>query len=375
MVRLNDERCSPTQHPDFLRSRHILQQNPHRHGERTVCETPDSALTGREIEIDFFRTGDAPGIARLFRQVYGEGYPIRTYYIPDRLIEENDAGHIISCVARTAAGEVVGHDALVLIDRASHLYENAAGAVLPTFRGQSIFPRLFRHTIVTAAERFGVEGIIGEAVCSHVHLQKMCLQLGFKESGLEIDLMPATACTVMKADGFHRVSVLLGFFMNKSEARTVRIPAIYRDQLEYLYADLDVKRTFILSNSENGFPAQDKSTGSMKLFELAQVARIEINSIGADFETFITEMENKALEKDITIFQMWLPLASPSISAATNMLRQHGYFLGGVLPCHPEGDTLLMQKIGLKPHWGGIELYSERARRIGDMIRRDWASI
>ena len=86
-----------------------------------MCETPASDTTRQEIEIDFFRTEDAPGIAQLFRQVYGEGYPIRTYYLPDRLIEENAAGRIISCVARTPAGEVVGHNALVLLDPATHL--------------------------------------------------------------------------------------------------------------------------------------------------------------------------------------------------------------------------------------------------------------
>ena len=46
-------------------------------------ETPASDTKTQEIEIDFFRIEDAPGIARLFREVYGTGYPIRTYYLPD----------------------------------------------------------------------------------------------------------------------------------------------------------------------------------------------------------------------------------------------------------------------------------------------------
>src|SRR5512133_155835 len=101
-----------------------------------------SGATMESIEIDFFRPGDAPGVARLFGQVYGEGYPIDIYYRPDRLIEENAAGRVLSSVARTQAGEVVGHDALVLLDPASRLYENAAGVVLPGFRGQGVFFRL-----------------------------------------------------------------------------------------------------------------------------------------------------------------------------------------------------------------------------------------
>ena len=335
-------------------------------------ETPASDIAGQEIEIDFFRTEDAPGIARLFRQVYGEGYPIRTYYLPDRLIEENASGHIISCVARTPAGEVVGHDALVLMDSATHLYENAAGAVLPTFRGQNIFPRLFKHTIVDTAKRFGVEGIVGEPVCRHTHLQKMCLELDFKESGLEVDLMPAAAYG-LEPGASGRVSVLLGFFMHRPRVQTVRMPIAYRDELEYLYSGLNVERSFVPSGSD--LPSEGSTQGSMNLFDMAQVARIRIDGIGRDFGPFVSRLEGEVREKGMAIFQLWLPLASPFTSAATDILREHGYFLGGVLPCLGNGDGLLMQKVSQEPDWGAIQLLSERAKRIGEMIRQDWQSV
>lgn len=339
-----------------------------------MSETPATDATKEEIEIDFFRPEDAPGIARLFRLVYGEGYPIRTYYLPDQLIAENAAGRVISCVARTPVGEVVGHNALVLMDSATHLYENAAGAVLPTFRGQAIFPRLFEHTIVNTSQRFGVEGIIGEPVCSHTHVQKMCLRLGFKESGLEVDLMPAAAYGMESgAASPSRVSVLLGYFMHKPTVQTIHVPMVYRDELDYLYADLHVERAF--ASSESGLPSAGSSQGSMKLYDMAQVARIRISAIGPDFEPFLSRLEGEAREKDMAIFQIWLPLASPAASAAADILRGHGYFLGGVLPCFGNGDGLLMQKVGQEPVWEAIRLHSQRAKDIGEMIRRDWQRV
>jgi len=337
-----------------------------------MSETQASDTTREEIEIDFFRIEDAPGIARLFREVYGEGYPIRTYYLPDQLVEENAAGHIISCVARTPAGEVVGHNALVLLDSATHLYENAAGAVLPALRGQAIFPRLFEHTIVNTPKRFYMEGIIGEPVCSHTHVQKMSLQLDFKESGLEVDLMPAAAYG-KGADAFGRVSVLLGVFMHKPRVQTVHMPMVYRDELEYLYACLNVERDFLFSSID--LPTEGSSQGSLRVFELAQVARITIDLIGPDFEPYAGRLESEAREKGTVIFQAWLPLASPFTSTASNILRGHGYFLGGILPCGRNGDGLLMQKVSHEPDWEGIALYSERAKTIGEMVRRDWQSV
>lgn len=337
-----------------------------------MSKTPASETKRQEIEIDFFRIEDAPGITRLFRQVYGEGYPIRTYYDLDRLIEENASGRLISCVARTSTGEVVGHNALVLLDPETHLYENAAGAVLSTFRGQAIFPRLFEHTIVHTSKRFAVEGIIGEPVTNHTHLQKMCLQLNFKESGLEVDLMPAAAYGVGGGE-FRRVSVLLGYFIHKPKPQIVFLPPVYQDELDYLYAGLDLDRTF--APPEKILPLVGDSQGSMILFEMAQVARIRMASIGFDFDPFIGRLEHEAREKGVVILQIWLPLTSPFAAAATNILREQGYFLGGVLPCFATGDGLLMQKVSREPDWRAIQLFTERAKKIGEMVRRDWQSL
>ncbi|MGO8944311.1 MAG: hypothetical protein ACLQJ7_11645 [Syntrophobacteraceae bacterium] len=323
------------------------------------------------IEIDYFRNEDAPGIARLIREVYGEGYPIRTYYLPDQLIQENAAGHIISSVARTPTGEVVGHDALVLLDPANHIYENAAGAVLPAFRGYRIFPRLFRHSIVDASKRFGVEALIGEPVCSHPHLQKMCLELNFIELGLEVDLMPATAYT-RDPSASGRVSVLQGCFLYKPTAQYAYIPPIYRDELEHLYTVLKGERTFVYSTD---LPAEGNSRGSVKIFDLAQVARIAMDCIGPDLESFVVHAENEAREKGIEVFQVWLPLSSPFAPMATDILRGQGFFLGGILPCRANGDGLLMQKVSQTPNWESMVLYSECGRKIGEMIRHDWKCV
>ncbi len=328
----------------------------------------DAGAKPEAIEIDFFRPGDAPGVARLFRRVYGEGYPIDIYYRPERLIEENAAGRVLSSVARTQAGEVAGHDALVLLDPATRLYENAAGAVLPGFRGQGVFFRLIKHNILDNAERFGLQEILGEPVCNHHQLQKMCLQLGYRETGMEVDLMPAAAYTTERsAKG--RVSVLLGYFLHKPVPRKVFLPPIYRDALEYLYSGLEVERTFLETNGT--LPSAGDSKGKIDIFASAQVARISIHSIGSDFEAFILRLENDACGRGTEIFQVWLPLGSPSVSAATDILRRHGYFIGGVLPGWIGGDGLLMQKVNGETDWGSIALYSERAKRIADIVRSD----
>jgi hypothetical protein len=337
-----------------------------------MTQLPESEAPGQEIEIDFFRPEDAPGVAGLFRQVYGEGYPIKIYYLPDCLIEENEAGRVISCVARKGNGEVVGHNALILLDSDTRLYENAAGAVLPSCRGQNIFPRLFRHTIVSTSERFDIGAIIGEPVCSHTHVQKMGLEIDFKESGLEVDLMPAAAYG-LRSDTASRVSVLIGYFKYQPRVQTVYIPSAYQKELDYLYTGLGLERNFLFP--EVNSPSTSKTQGTMKLFESAQVARINVDTIGSDFQDFIAQSENEGRQKGTEIFQIWMPLATPSVSWAADILRGREYFLGGVLPCWPFGDGLLMQKVSQAPNWEGMALYTERANKIREMVRQDWDAV
>ena len=55
-----------------------------------------------------------------------------------------------------------------------------------------------------------------------------------------------------------------------------------------------------------------------------------------------------------------------------DVLREKGYFFGGILPQWFGGDGLLMQKIYGTPNWEGIHVFSERAGRILESARSDW---
>ncbi len=83
-----------------------------------------------EIEVGFFRPGDAQGITALFRSVYGEGYPVRVFYDPQALTEANETGKYYSIVARNTDGKVVGVQHLFRSAPYEALYELGAGLVL-----------------------------------------------------------------------------------------------------------------------------------------------------------------------------------------------------------------------------------------------------
>ena len=58
-------------------------------------------------KLDLFQPADAPGIVTLYREVYGDKYPVKAVYEPQEIIRQEELGECWRAVARTGGGEVV----------------------------------------------------------------------------------------------------------------------------------------------------------------------------------------------------------------------------------------------------------------------------
>jgi hypothetical protein len=333
-------------------------------------------MNGREIEpgqtyeMDLFRPEDADGVSQLFKTVYGEGYPIRTFIDPGLLIEENASGRTLSSVARTPRGDIVGHMALFHSAPYDRICELGAGLVHPSYRGgKGIFTGLGVHGQEVTARKFNIELIFGEPVCNHIFSQKGTAKVGWITQALEADLMPADAYDKEKsASG--RVAALLDFKTLTSKPHTVHLPAVYEESMRFIYSGFDDDRDFVLSQEDLPSPTQTEI--KTQVFDFAQVARLAVHDAGADFERTFGDQERAVREKGVTVIQVWLKLSWPWIGQTVDVLRKRGYFLGGVLPRWFDADGMLMQRIIGRPHWEGIQLYSDRAKKILEVVKDEW---
>jgi hypothetical protein len=324
---------------------------------------------GEKVIISLFRPEDGPGIARLFQAVYGDGYPVRRFYDPAGLIEAHKTGENYSLTARKPNGDVIGHVALFRSSPYPNLYEGGAGLVLPEYRKAGINKMLLSHLYVRVAPGLGVEEVWGEAVCNHIIMQKTVQQYKHIETGLEVDLMPAEAYEKEKsAPG--RVASVVCFRAYKSRPHAVYLPRPYETELRFLYGALDDQRTLELSRER--LPSEVLSRATTQSFEFAQVTRIGVTALGMDFKSYFGALENELLSKPTRVIQVWVNLACPWVGEAVTVLRERGYFLGGLLPRWFDDDGMLMQKVIGKPDWEGINLYSDRAREILNLVRTDW---
>jgi hypothetical protein len=325
---------------------------------------------GQTYEFDLFRPEDAEGVTRLFKTVYGDSYPIKTFIEPKLLIEENAAGRTISSVARTPKGDIVGHGALFHSAPYERVCESGAGLVHPSYRGgRGIYTTLGLHVVEVAAKKYEIEQVFGEPVCNHIFAQKGTAKAGWITQAIEVDLMPAEAYDKEKsASG--RVTALLDFKTLKAKPHAVYLPAVYEKSMRFIYSGLDDDRDFILSQDE--LPSSIKTEIKTQVFDFAQVARLAVHDAGADFESTFDQQEKTVQEKRVVVIQIWLKLSWPWVGQAIDVLRSHGYFLGGILPRWFNVDGMLMQKIIGDPNWEGIQLHFDRAKKILEIVKADW---
>ena len=327
---------------------------------------------GQEWTVELFTPTDALGVTDLFSGIYGAGYPVKTYVDPDLLIEENRAGRVISSVAKTPKGDIVGHNALFNSGPCKKIFESGAGLVHADYRGgHGIFTQLVGHGLAMGRERPDIELIYFEPVCNHPFSQKLCRGQAAVTRAIEINLMPA-ATYAKEAGAQGRVTTLLDFITLKPSPCTVHIPKAYESIFPVFYEDMDDERQFVLSAQPL---SSQKSTLDTQVFDFAQVARVAVEDLGRDFHGLIQAEEDRLLKKGVRVIQVWLSSGDPCVGEAVDSLRSSRYFFGGVLPRWFDSDGILMEKILDTPVWEDIILYFERAQTLMTLIRKDWEAV
>lgn len=315
-----------------------------------------------------YQPEDGYGVTRLFYAVYGDGYPIDTFYLPERLTEENRAGRIRSAVARTEDGQVVSHIALYRSSAPNpELYEYGLGLTLPAYRASLAFARC-NSLLLSLVEDGVVDSFFGEAVCNHIITQKLTRQSGAIETALEPALMPARAYEAeQSADG--RVGCIISFKVCRDRIRPLCIPSCYHQELTFAMEGLKLGRELI---PDNGQLSDENSQLDTVRFDHAGVARCTITTPGRDLVPRLLSLEAELRQAGYAVLQCFIPLGDSRGAAAATLLQQAGFFLGGFLPAWFGEDGLLMQKLFIDPGFESLKLHSERARTLAALVQNDW---
>ncbi|UZP68121.1 GNAT family N-acetyltransferase [Desulfovibrio mangrovi] len=319
---------------------------------------------GQEVEVGLFREEDAQGIALAYLEIYGDSFPIEHVYDPAEITRRNASDDQYTIVARTMSGDVVGLAGLFRHAPNPDVYEAGQLMVLKTYRSSHVAAEIARNTLGIQARNLGLPVVFGEAVCNHPVSQRLAHQEGMLVTGLELECMPAAAYA--KEGGvFRNVSLLLMFSVYKRQRCTVYLPSQYEDFLKSLYTGMGLVR-----DHAGAEPLSGGTESSEFLLPDAGLLRLTISRAGEDFQSVVADAEHKVGECGLV--QCYLNLGDPAAPDAITMLRERGYFFGGLLPHWFGPDGVVMQKLPEQPDWDALRLYGKEAKAMCDYIRQDY---
>jgi predicted N-acetyltransferase YhbS len=135
-----------------------------------------------------YQPGDASAVSQLFRQIYGNHYPLPDVYLPHMISQHNADGRWISMLA-VDDKRVLGHAALCR-DSLSDTTELALSVVHPAAQGQRISTHLGQELLLQSNAQ-GIKNLLIKQVTHHPYTQRMAQSLGFHSTGLLPDYAPS----------------------------------------------------------------------------------------------------------------------------------------------------------------------------------------
>ncbi len=350
--------------------------------DEQVEPAPPSEYACRLLE-----PGDAVEVARCIYKTYGYTYPGEHLYYPERVVAMNRSGDLVSVVAVTEAGEVIGHCAL-----SGHagdpVMELAQAVVNPAHRGRGVLQELSLLLAREAMQR-QLAGLYVVAVTIHPYSQRVAYKYGLRASAILLGYVPQHA----KMKGFadkhflQRESVLYAYMPLRGEpAHLVYAPDHHRSMIERIYDNLNLPREFasadgaaLDSDAGQMLPAIPRFDLSTKVVSALSNAVIEVTRCGPGIEQEVKNRLRDLCQEGAAVVYLHLPLGDARTPSLCQRLEAAGFFFSGVkprpaVPAGPEGtrcsDVLCLQYLnGPRVDYDQLRIHSDFGKELLAYVR------
>jgi N-acetylglutamate synthase-like GNAT family acetyltransferase/anti-sigma regulatory factor (Ser/Thr protein kinase) len=312
-------------------SRHHIEAAPRR--TRAGAELPDA------IEVRAATPDDAEAIAQLLYENYHLSYVHADFYRPRYLMAALASGGLLSTIA-VHEGRVVGHHALMPLPGVPSA-ETGAAVVHSAYRGLGVFGRLFEHTLEAATER-GLASVFGDAVTIHPFSQRAELSHGYRETALQLGMVPAqTTMRGFGGDGPRRRTATLRSYRPFDEhGRQAALPAPYGELLQSVYANVGLS----LEARTEPAPSEGEAV-TANVDEPRSLGFMRLRRWDGQADSVLKRAVRHLLSRHVDVVYADLDLvAVGEVDEATAELNELGFFVAGLVLHGPDGhDHLRLQ--------------------------------
>jgi anti-sigma regulatory factor (Ser/Thr protein kinase)/GNAT superfamily N-acetyltransferase len=333
----------------FLHQKHI--EDYCTKTELEAYETDKTVQKERPPKINFtielLKSEQAIEISQCAYRTYGYSYIWEHIYYPERIVDMNKNGQLISAVAITEdTKEVMSHTALELLDD-TDIPELGMAFTKPKFRGQGCFKYLIEFLMKTAKEK-GISGVYALGVTTHPFSQKGILKNNFFESAILIGLSPAKIFKGMENQGVQRESVVM-LYQNLIPDNNIEIfiNDKHKKMVSEIYDNIKLPvsiKTPVIDNSSYIAEAEVKT--SVNLVKLT--AKITIEKMGENLIDLLKKSLKDLCFKKIETINLYIDLCDSLLASKIDEIEELGFFFAGIFPSEKK-QYLILQYLNNVP--------------------------
>ncbi len=331
-----------------------------------------------QYEYRLMAPDDAVEIARCVYKTYGYTYPGENMYFPERVMAMNQSGEMISAVAVTEAGQVIGHCALSG-QLGDPVMEIGQAVVAPEHRARGVAKALMDLLTQEARQR-GLAGLFAHAITIHPFSQRAVREYGFHESAVLLGYGHRHIQIKEFADEElpQRETVVYAYRLLDGEpCSPIFPPDHHRSIMGRIYANLGLERELVSAQASRldaepvRFPSEIPSFDlSARVVSALGFGQIEVVSYGPGI---VQEVRNKLRDlcyEGIAVVYLSLPAGDPQTAVICQRFEEWGFFFSGIKP-RPDGkDLLCLQYLnGSRIDYDRLQIYSDFGKKLVRYIR------
>jgi len=291
-------------------------------------------------------------------------------YYPERIIELNKTGELISAVAVTGENVFMGHAALHYPHPGARIAELTFAFVNPEYRSQGCMNRMCEFLFAGQGMSRPC-GVYAYAVTNHIYTQKAMSRYGLSDCCIELATSPATwMFKGIEGDNSQMISVAQSFkYMEDPAPVTIYPPVHHRQMVERLCGNIHGRQRCEVPETDAPHFSENSALIETILYAAEGSAEIFVKRFGPDVIKEVRAILRDLCVKQIASITLLLNLEDPPTFFMTAEFEKMGFFFSGILPLGSIGDALVLQYLNnVAFDYGKVVLFTDTAKEILDYI-------
>jgi anti-sigma regulatory factor (Ser/Thr protein kinase) len=316
------------------------------------------------FHVRLMKPEEAIEVSKLAYKAYGYTYAYEHIYYPERMVQLNAEGQIVSAVALTDSGELAGHCAIFHIDHQAGIAEIGQAVVKPEFRRLGCLTSLTAFILKEIQAR-NLAGFYTRTVTIHSFSQKVSSNFGLKPCAIMLGFAPSDVSFRGITEKLpQRESFVIEFmYLSKPDGLTLYVPDKHRRIVEKIYTDLGTSPQFGMS-PESRFSGESQSV--LKVSAAGAMpngyGKIEVLKYGSDAPDQVARRLKELRLQHYEAIGLEVSMSDPVSRSMIPEFEKLGFFFSGVLPGK---EIFVLQYLNnLELNYELIKLHSDIGKEI-----------